>query len=941
MATPEGTVFVRVRPLTDTFRVEAQRGITAALAGLGTAGGALAGVSSAATGALGATAALEANLAGASAAGLSAASAQTAYNRALAQGAALLPVVAQETSALNVATRRTAINTQAAQAGLVGLGRAGAAQAVGLGALAGGILVAANVAVSSVTAFASFEQELNTFQVVAGATADEMERVSETATELGRDISLPSVSAADAATAMTELARAGLSVRDSLDAARGVLSLATAAQIDNATAARIAASALNAFQLPGEQAAEVADLLAKGANSAQGSIGEFAQALAQAAAVANLAGLNLADTTNLLTQLAQAGLLGSDAGTSLRTALVRLINPTAEIASLIDQLGLSLRDAEGNIRPEFFGELGVAVNELPPALRDATLAAIGGQDALRALAILGREGAEGFGETARQLEAAAGATETASARTKGLSGDFAALQSNAETLGVALGELAAGPVGELVGGLAAVAGVAISATDALQDLGDIEVPGLGRLGDAIGDISDDLALNLLLPGLGQTKIAVDAIAGAFGGADKEADQLGSTLGSLAGRFSGADNPLRNFAENLEASLKRAERQVPVSLEQLRRTLRTEGVKIGEEFAETGDAAAARLSLNLAVVKAGQEGKKVGRALIAGFVDGASEAEQLAVDAAEDALSDAIEAGNRQVEAAIRGAKQNLTALGQDLSAQLGTLIDEGPLGQRLAQLEATLSGKREANERKRLVDSLSDAQRDLKEAEDSIQIVGEITPEQRRDIEDFLDPLRDKVRDATAALEEFNSEGVIADLKAAAEKQKEAVQRGIEDVIARFNAGKATLQQVNTQIAVSLRSVGITNAYKFTGKKLGAAFALGFQETLAAIRAELTELAREAGRGAITTRPTADIAGARAGAAQGVAEATVALTQAQQDLLQAQVDAQAVTNQILIDIRDRQRTVPRSKASSIGRGRRSPPEADALAQAGSNPQGTP
>ena len=66
-----------------------------------------------------------------------------------------------------------------------------------------------------------------------------MKRVSEAAKQLGADITLPAVSAASAANAMAELAKAGLSVNQAIAATRGVLQLATAASIDNAQAVQL------------------------------------------------------------------------------------------------------------------------------------------------------------------------------------------------------------------------------------------------------------------------------------------------------------------------------------------------------------------------------------------------------------------------------------------------------------------------------------------------------------------------------------------------------------------------------------------------------------------------------------------------------------------------------------------------------------------------------
>jgi TP901 family phage tail tape measure protein len=305
----------------------------------------------------------------------------------------------------------------------------------------------------SIKSFADLETELHVFQATAGATAEQMREVAKAASALGRDVSLPGVTASDAAQAMSELARAGLSVRDSIAASRGVLELAAAAQISNGEAATLTASALNAFNLEGEEAAKVVDLLANAANASQGSISEFGAAMQQALAISKLVGFSLQDTVAQLTIFAQNGLRGSDAGTSLRTALSRLIAPTAKAGKLIDALGLSLRDAQGNLRNDIFVQFGEATENLTPALRDMIAQTIAGQDAIRAFAIGADEGRRGLERAQLQMEVTGSAAQLAGARAKGLGGEFRALGSQAETLGTTLGKFSSGPVGAVVGGL--------------------------------------------------------------------------------------------------------------------------------------------------------------------------------------------------------------------------------------------------------------------------------------------------------------------------------------------------------------------------------------------------------------------------------------------------------------------------------------------------------
>ena len=141
------------------------------------------------------------------------------------------------------------------------------------------------------------------------------------------------------------MAKAGLSARDILAGGlTGALDLAAAGGLGVAEAAGIAATTLQQFQLDGEEATHVADLLAAGAGKAMGDVTDLGTALDQAGLVASQFGLSVDETVGTLSAFASAGMLGSDAGTSMRTMLLRLANPTKEVADLMSSLGISAYD---------------------------------------------------------------------------------------------------------------------------------------------------------------------------------------------------------------------------------------------------------------------------------------------------------------------------------------------------------------------------------------------------------------------------------------------------------------------------------------------------------------------------------------------------------------------------------------------------------------------
>lgn len=394
---------------------------------------------------------------------------------------------------------------QAKQARTIGaVEKAAVASGAGMLGLRGAVLTAGTTFLGATVAFQTFaksvrlaaelETELNVFAVTAGATADQMERVSEVARELGADITLPGVSAGDAAKTLTDLAKAGLDVQDAVAGARGTLQLATAAEIEFGEASQLVASALNSFGLAGSNATRVADLLTGSALESQGTIADMGVALQQAAAAARQAGISLDDTVALLTLLARNGLRGSDAGTSLRTAFLRLIKPTKDAQANLTALSVAVRDIEGNIRPEVFADLGKALSELSAAQRDRTLAEIFGQDAFRAAAILGREGVVGL-DAMRSATGELGlAAEVAGARTKGFAGQVEALKNSLQTLGGSFGRAVIPPLGETVELLNDLISAANRAEDAFRDLEDA-LPGK-REGEESSSFFDGFKRNL-------------------------------------------------------------------------------------------------------------------------------------------------------------------------------------------------------------------------------------------------------------------------------------------------------------------------------------------------------------------------------------------------------------------------------------------------------------
>ncbi|WP_432051130.1 phage tail tape measure protein, partial [Verrucosispora sp. NA02020] len=297
-----------------------------------------------------------------------------------------------------------------------------------------------------------FEKQLSAVQAATKASGAEMELLREAALKAGKDTAY---SATEAGQAIEELAKAGVDTADILRGGlAGALDLAAAGGLDVAEAAETAASAMTQFQLDGSKVPHIADLLAAAAGKAQGSVHDMGYALSQAGLVSAQMGMSIEDTTGTLAAFASAGLLGSDAGTSLKTALLMLANPTEKSAELMAELGINTYDAHGNFVGvvDLAGQLKTQLGGLTQAQRNAAMATIFGSDAIRAASILYERGAHGMSEWIGKVNDQGYAAETARIKTDNLAGDVERLTGALETLAIESGEGASNGLRKLVQG---------------------------------------------------------------------------------------------------------------------------------------------------------------------------------------------------------------------------------------------------------------------------------------------------------------------------------------------------------------------------------------------------------------------------------------------------------------------------------------------------------
>lgn len=372
-----------------------------------------------------------------------------------------------------------------------------AALTVGLGAAFG----------AAVGVTANFEGQLSSLQAVAGLTADQMAELRDQAIQAGLDTAF---SAREAAEGQTELAKAGATVEQILGGGLdSALALASAGEIELGDAAEYVATGLNTFSLDADEASRVADTLAAAANKSAADIPDMGLAMSQAGLVASSLGLSIEDTSGALALFAQNGLRGSDAGTSFKTMLLRLNPSSKEAAELMNDLGLSAYDSQGQFvgLEQYAGQLQEALGGMTEEQRNAALQTLFGTDAVRAANLIYKAGPEGIREWTDSVTDAGFAADVAATKLDNLKGDLQILKGSFETAFIEAGTGQQAPLRELVQSLIPLVnevGPKIAAL--LVPLGEV----IRTLAPAIAPLTD-----ALLPVLTTFAELLEPIAGAL------------------------------------------------------------------------------------------------------------------------------------------------------------------------------------------------------------------------------------------------------------------------------------------------------------------------------------------------------------------------------------------------------------------------------------------
>ena len=395
--------------------------------------------------------------------------------------------------------------------------------------IAGTSTAMAGMAAAAIKVGSDFEAGMSRVKAISGATGDEFEQLREQAIQLGADTAF---SSSEAAQGMENLAAAGFETKEIMDAMPGLLDLAAASGEDLASSSDIAAATLRGFGLAASEAGHVADVLAENANRTNSSVAETGEAMKYIAPLARAAGIRMEETAAAIGIMANAGIQGSQAGTTLRGALSRLSKPTDDMQQAMDELGVAFYDSEGKMLSlaEQVGMLQSAMEGMTDEQKNNYLVTLYGQEALSGMLALINEGPESLSDLTAAYEACDGSAKTAAATMQdNLKGAVEQLKGSAESLGIVFYDSVADNMKN----------AAIAATDSVNNITDaFNNGGLDTAIEAAGNEFANLATKAAEHAPDMVDAAVSFIQSFAEGVISNRGQIISAAGEVAQSFAG-------------------------------------------------------------------------------------------------------------------------------------------------------------------------------------------------------------------------------------------------------------------------------------------------------------------------------------------------------------------------------------------------------------------
>lgn len=297
----------------------------------------------------------------------------------------------------------------------------------------------------------SFEAGMSEVQAISGASGKDLEKLSAKAKQMGATTKF---SATESATALKYMAMAGWKTNQMVSGLSGVMNLAAASGEDLGTVSDIVTDSMTAFGLKAKDSGHFAGVLAKASSSSNTNVAMMGETFKYVAPLAGSMKYSIEDTATAIGLMANAGIKGSQAGTSLRSIITRLVKPPKDAATALNALGISTTKADGSMKPlrETMAELREKFSGLTESQKASYASSIAGQEAMSGLLAIVNASDSDFNKLQKAIDNSSGAAKKqADVMNNNLQGALYDLGSVAESVGIGIYEDIKTPLTKAVG----------------------------------------------------------------------------------------------------------------------------------------------------------------------------------------------------------------------------------------------------------------------------------------------------------------------------------------------------------------------------------------------------------------------------------------------------------------------------------------------------------
>lgn len=396
-------------------------------------------------------------------------------------------------------------------------------------------LTDAGKAVYSVAA--DFDSNMSAVQAITGATSDQFNSLRDTAIQLGKDTVFSSTEVSDA---MIEMGKAGWDSQQIIDGMAGVLDAASASGERLSTVSTIMADTITNFGLSADNSAHVADVLTQAANAGTISISDLGESFKYIGPVAKTLGISLEDTSTALLAMSKSGIRGSQAGTSLRSMLTNLVNPTEKVSNAMAELGLEVTNQDGSFKSldDILAQLRTSMAGLTDDQKAQYAAILANKTGMSGLLSVLNLSQEEYDSLASSIDNCGGvAGETAAVMQDNLKNDVEQLMGSLESLAITIMDNLNPYIREFVQWLESVVDWFTQLDPAIQTV----ITVLAGLVAAIGPVL--IVLGGIISGATQVNMALGSITQGFQALTSLPSLMSTISGGLSAAFAAITSPI--------------------------------------------------------------------------------------------------------------------------------------------------------------------------------------------------------------------------------------------------------------------------------------------------------------------------------------------------------------------------------------------------------------